>query len=66
MFRPKKDEGIGFKNLIASKAMLAKACWRIIKRPYSLTSQILKIGYFDNTVKPLHSHNVRTKLILLL
>ena len=50
LFLPKKKGGLGFKYLLAfNKAMLAKACWRIITCPNSLSTRLLKSKYcIDN------------------
>lgn len=49
LFKPKKERGIGFKNLVTfNKAMMAKSCWRILTWTHSLAVRILKCKYFPN------------------
>lgn len=45
----KKNEGIGFKDLISfNQALLGKQCWRIIQAPDSLMTEVLKARCFSN------------------
>ncbi|XP_062021316.1 uncharacterized mitochondrial protein AtMg00310-like [Rosa rugosa] len=46
----KFERGIGFKDLhIYIMALLAKQCWRLINKPESLWSRILRARYFDKS-----------------
>ncbi|XP_025621471.2 FBD-associated F-box protein At4g10400-like [Arachis hypogaea] len=50
MTRPKKDGGLGIKNLRAQNlALLSKQCWRLMKYPNSTLSRMLKAKYFRYT-----------------
>ncbi|KAL0325489.1 UNVERIFIED_CONTAM: putative mitochondrial protein [Sesamum radiatum] len=47
MCRSKLDGGLGFRNLEAfNLALLAKQLWRLLSRPDSLVSKVLKAKYF--------------------
>ncbi|XP_016164252.1 uncharacterized protein LOC107606737 [Arachis ipaensis] len=48
--RPKKDGGLGIKDLRAQNlALLGKQCWRLMKYPNSTISRMLKAKYFRYT-----------------
>nr|XP_025669949.1 uncharacterized protein LOC112769679 [Arachis hypogaea] len=50
MTRPKKDGGLGIKDLRAQNlALLGKQCWRLMKYPNSTISRMLKAKYFRYT-----------------
>jgi hypothetical protein len=49
MVLPKKDGGLGFRDIHAFLAMLAKQGWRIIQNPDSLCAKIPKAKYFPNS-----------------
>ncbi|XP_015972358.1 uncharacterized protein LOC107495706 [Arachis duranensis] len=47
MSRPKKEGGLGFKDLRAQNlALLAKQCWKLATQPQSLLSKIFKGKYY--------------------
>lgn len=47
---PKKQGGIGFRDLHAfNLALVAKQAWRVITKPKSLLSRVLKAKYFLRT-----------------
>jgi hypothetical protein len=47
---PKLEGGMGFRDLHAfNHDMLAKQCWGLITKPYSLYAQILKAKYYPNS-----------------
>lgn len=46
---PKKDEGIGFRDLHAfNLAMLAKQSWRLISNPDTLCARVLRAKYYPD------------------
>jgi hypothetical protein len=46
---PKKDGGMGFRDLHAfNLAMLAKQTLRLLTRPHALCAQVLKAKYYPN------------------
>ncbi|KAM1247311.1 hypothetical protein ACFX13_044181 [Malus domestica] len=46
----KKVEGLGFRDLMGfNVAMLAKISWRVLRKPESMLSRVLKDKYFPNT-----------------
>ena len=50
MTRPKKDGGLGIKDLRAQNlALLGKQCWRLMKYPNSTLSRMFKAKYFRYT-----------------
>jgi hypothetical protein len=47
LIKPKNFGGVGFRDLkILNQAMLARQCWRIIKKPESLCARLLKSIYY--------------------
>lgn len=50
MCDPKSEGGLGFRHMKAfNLASLAKLGWRLIRRPNSLVSRLLKCRYFPNS-----------------
>ncbi|CAN6566565.1 unnamed protein product [Malus baccata var. baccata] len=48
--RPKKERGLGFRNLNDFNiALLARQCWRLMHDPDSLWARVLKARYFPNS-----------------
>ena len=47
MCRPKKEGGLGYKDLRAMKlALLARQCWRLATHKHSLFYKVFKGKYF--------------------
>ena len=55
---PKEEGGLGFTDLHVFKmAMLAKQCWRLLRKPDSLCAQILRARYYPAGDVPKASAN---------